>query len=111
MPLTPVVVAHKQKYQEYAMLNIIEITSVDNDTIYITYATMQVVMQLADDTELHFCVKNPAYEDDNSLPKTIDKVIALSKVKPAIIAKLTDEFNRYCNYLVMAKNTEIVEEE
>ena len=92
-------------------VNIIDIESTDGDTIYITYVTMQVVMQLADDIELHFCVKNPAYEDDNSLPKTIDKVIVLSKVKPAIIAKLTEEFNRYCNYLVMAKNTEIVEEE
>ena len=92
-------------------VNIINIESTDGDTIYITYVTMQVALQLADDTELHFCVKNPAYEDDNSLPKTIDKIIVSSKVKPAIIAKLTEEFNRYCNYLVMAKNTEIVEEE
>ena len=92
------------------MLNIIEINSTDNDVIYITYATMQIVMSLPDDPELHFCIKNPLYEQDNTLDKVVDKVMLLSKVKPGIVAVLTTEFNRYCGYLISAKNSEIIDE-
>ena len=91
-------------------INIIEITSTDNDVIYITFATMQVAMMLPDDAEMHFCIKNPLYVDNSDIDKVVDKVILLSKVKPDIVDTLTNEFNRYCGYLVGAKNTEIVDE-
>ena len=91
-------------------VNIIEINSTDNDVIYITYATMQVALLLPNDLELHFCIKNPLYEDDNTLDRVVDKVILLSKVKPGIVTTLTNEFNRYCSYILNAKNTEIIDE-
>ena len=91
-------------------VNIIEINSTEDDVIYITYTTMQIAMLLPDDPELHFCIKNPLYEEDNTLDKVVDKVILLSKVKPSIVTTLTNEFNRYCSYLLSAKNTEIIDE-
>ena len=92
------------------MVNIIEINSTDSDVIYVTFATMQVAMMLPDDPELHFCIKNPLYEQDNTLDKVVDKVILLSKVKPGIVAVFTNELNRYCSYLISAKNSEIIDE-
>ena len=91
-------------------VNIIEINSTESDVIYMTYAIMQVAMVLPDDPELHFCIKNPLYDQDNTLDKVVDKVILLSKVKPGIVTVLTTELNRYCGYLISAKNSEIIDE-
>lgn len=92
------------------MVNIVEVTTTDNETVYLTYMTMQAVMLIPDDTRLHFCVKNPLYEENNTLDRTVDKIMPASKVKPGVITTLTNEFNRYCNYIRNFKNSEVLDE-